>query len=103
MYWSSATAPAWWSIPCRSASWHGSELDFVDDLIGAQFKLNNPNVTAVVRLRHQLLGLTVASLLRVPLRHGRACPGHPSFASSALQKFVDARHKAGHDEGVGLR
>ena len=25
---------------------HGSELDFVDDLIGAQFKLNNPNVTA---------------------------------------------------------
>ena len=37
----------------------GSELDFVDDLIGAQFKLNNPNVTAVVRLRHQLLGLTV--------------------------------------------
>jgi len=20
-----------------------------------------------------------------------------------LQKFVDARHKAGHDEGVGLR
>ena len=22
------------------------ELDFVDDLIGAQFKLNNPNVTA---------------------------------------------------------
>ena len=24
----------------------GSEIDFVDDLIGAQFKLNNPNVTA---------------------------------------------------------
>ena len=24
----------------------GSEVDFVDDLIGAQFKLNNPNVTA---------------------------------------------------------
>jgi iron-sulfur cluster assembly accessory protein len=24
----------------------GAELDFVDDLIGAQFKLNNPNVTA---------------------------------------------------------
>ena len=23
----------------------GAELDFVDDLIGAQFKLNNPNVT----------------------------------------------------------
>ncbi len=25
---------------------HGAELDFVDDLIGTQFKLNNPNVTA---------------------------------------------------------
>lgn len=25
---------------------HGAELDFVDDLIGAQFKLHNPNVTA---------------------------------------------------------
>ena len=24
----------------------GAELDFVNDLIGAQFKLNNPNVTA---------------------------------------------------------
>ena len=24
----------------------GAVLDFVDDLIGAQFKLNNPNVTA---------------------------------------------------------
>ena len=24
----------------------GAELDFVDNLIGAQFKLNNPNVTA---------------------------------------------------------
>jgi iron-sulfur cluster insertion protein len=24
----------------------GAELDFVEDLIGAQFKLNNPNVTA---------------------------------------------------------
>lgn len=24
----------------------GSEIDFVDDLIGAQFKINNPNVSA---------------------------------------------------------
>jgi iron-sulfur cluster insertion protein len=24
----------------------GSEIDFVDDLIGAQFKINNPNATA---------------------------------------------------------
>jgi iron-sulfur cluster assembly accessory protein len=25
---------------------HDAEIDFVDDLIGAQFKINNPNVTA---------------------------------------------------------
>jgi iron-sulfur cluster assembly accessory protein len=25
---------------------HGAVLDYVDELIGAQFKLNNPNVTA---------------------------------------------------------
>ncbi|HVQ10315.1 MAG TPA: iron-sulfur cluster insertion protein ErpA [Methyloceanibacter sp.] len=25
---------------------HGAEIDFIDDLIGAQFKINNPNVTA---------------------------------------------------------
>jgi iron-sulfur cluster assembly accessory protein len=24
----------------------GAEIDFVDDLIGAQFKINNPNATA---------------------------------------------------------
>ena len=48
----------------------GSELDFVDDLIGAQFKLNNPNVTAVVRLRHQLLGLT-----SLPARFHSSWPG----------------------------
>jgi iron-sulfur cluster assembly accessory protein len=24
----------------------GAEIDFVDELIGAQFKINNPNVTA---------------------------------------------------------
>ena len=24
----------------------GSEIDFVDDLIGASFKINNPNATA---------------------------------------------------------
>jgi iron-sulfur cluster assembly accessory protein len=25
---------------------HGAEIDFIDDLIGAQFKVNNPSVTA---------------------------------------------------------
>jgi hypothetical protein len=31
-------------------------------------------------------------------RHGRACPGHPRLA--AKKEDVDARHKAGHDDGV---
>src|SRR5690349_18194837 len=31
------------------------------------------------------------------LRHGRACPGHPRLFSQ--NQDVDARHKAGHDEG----
>ena len=30
-------------------------------------------------------------------RHGRACAGHPRLAGGA--KDVDARHKAGHDDG----
>lgn len=32
--------------PVSLSFMQGAELDFVDDLIGAQFKLNNPNVTA---------------------------------------------------------
>jgi hypothetical protein len=31
------------------------------------------------------------------IRHGRACPGHPRL--HRRMKDVDARHKAGHDEG----
>ena len=30
----------------------GAEIDFVDDLIGAAFKVNNPNATSSLRLRH---------------------------------------------------
>ena len=62
-----------------------------------------PQRHRLVRLRHQLLGLTVVSLLRVSLCHGRACPGHPRLSRPQPKKFMDARHKAGHDEGVGLR
>ena len=36
----------------------GAEIDFTDGLIGQAFKVNNPNATAVLRLRHQLFGLT---------------------------------------------
>ena len=32
----------------------GSEIDFTDDLIGQAFKVNNPNATVVLRLRHEL-------------------------------------------------
>ena len=36
------------------------------------------------------------------LRHGRACPGHPRLPLSPppRKQDVDARHKAGHDEGT---
>jgi iron-sulfur cluster assembly accessory protein len=46
----------------------GSEIDFVDDLIGAQFKVNNPNVTAACGCGHQLLDLT--STLVIPAKAG---------------------------------
>ena len=32
--------------PVSQGFLQGAEIDFVDDLIGAQFKINNPNVTA---------------------------------------------------------
>jgi Iron-sulphur cluster biosynthesis len=43
----------------------GSEIDYVDDLISASFKIKNPNATAACGLRHKLLGLK-------PSRHGSA-------------------------------
>ena len=55
----------------------GSEIDFVDDLIGASFKVNNPQGHRLLRLRHQLLDLSRTrsepgalarpSILRLPL------------------------------------
>ncbi len=35
----------------------GSEIDFVDDLIGSSFKVNNPQGHRVLRLRHELRAL----------------------------------------------
>ena len=32
--------------PVAQGFMQGAEIDFVDELIGAQFKINNPNVTA---------------------------------------------------------
>ena len=42
----------------------GSELDFVDDLIGASFRVVNPNADGVLRLRHQLFDLSQFSACR---------------------------------------
>ena len=39
----------------------GSEVDWVDELIGASFKVKNPNATSSLRLRRQLLGLMFAA------------------------------------------
>ena len=38
----------------------GSEIDFVDDLIGQSFKIHNPKRHRVLRLRHQLRAVTPA-------------------------------------------
>ena len=35
----------------------GAEIDFVDDLIGASFKINNPARDRVLRLRDQLFAV----------------------------------------------
>ena len=37
----------------------GSAVDFVEDLGGAAFKVTNPNAAVGLRLRVELLGLTV--------------------------------------------
>ena len=34
-----------------------------------------------------------------PIRHGRACPGHPRLVCAVGTKNVDARIKSGHDGG----
>ena len=36
-----------------------------------------------------------------PLRHGRACPGHPRLALPVAREDVDARDKRGHDAAFG--
>ena len=35
----------------------GAEIDFSDEMIGAAFKVNNPNAKSVLRLRHEFFGL----------------------------------------------
>jgi len=42
----------------------GSELDFVDDLIGASFRVVNPNAYRILRLRHQFCDLTQLTAIR---------------------------------------
>ena len=49
----------------------GSELDFVDDLMGQAFKVKNPNAVALLRLRGELLDLTPALAPLPPPRHAR--------------------------------
>ena len=39
----------------------GARIDFVDDLMGQAFKIENPNASRFLRLRRQLLGLSAGS------------------------------------------
>ena len=43
---SSGTAPPSSSTRCRSSTWTAAVIDFVDDLIGQSFKIENPHATA---------------------------------------------------------
>ena len=43
----------------------GAEIDFTDELIGAAFKVNNPNAALLLRLRHELFGLGPALPQRI--------------------------------------
>ena len=45
--------------------------------------------------------LSCFSSISKQYRHGRACPGHPRLRrADPCLRFVDARHKAGHDKSV---
>ncbi len=56
----------------------GSEIDFVDDLIGASFKVKNPQGKSLLRLRHQLRALIV-----IPRQPPAALPRLPQAAARA--------------------
>ena len=67
----------------------GSEIDFVDDLIRASFKVNNPASQGVLRLRDQLRALifsVAAELSRQTIK--LACRFHPSMPTCRRSKFV---------------
>ncbi len=38
--------------PARSAYLAGAKIDFVDDLMGQAFRIENPNAVLLLRLRH---------------------------------------------------
>ena len=42
----------------------GSEIDFVEEMIGASFKVDESERHGVLRLRHQLLGLKPRDTIR---------------------------------------
>lgn len=46
----------------------GSEIDFVDNLLGQSFQIRNPERGRQLRLRHQLLDLTTLSCYPPPNR-----------------------------------
>jgi len=63
----------------------GSEVDFVDDLIGASFRVVNPNANRLLRLRHQLLDLAGAAPYSAATTCGRSMSPVSSVGGSSLR------------------
>ena len=53
----------------------GSEIDFVDDLMGQSFQIKNPHRRRLLRLRHQLFDLDVSAARISPSRENLSADG----------------------------
>ena len=77
----------------------GSEIDFVDDLIGAVVQGEKPEGEGVLRLRHQLLALISSErrlfVRRNPLTHSKVYSAATAGRTSAAPALPQAAARAG--------
>ena len=75
----------------------GAEIDYKEDLQGAQFVIKNPNAHQHLRLRLELLGLTRRRLGRIDTSQHTGASG----ARCALQLQLFAQHRLARQPGEG--
>ena len=63
----------------------GSEIDYVDDLIGSSFKVNNPKATAACNAKHSISQRLCSWLLRV---HDEVGDGELQITQEMLAKML---------------